>query len=130
MYYKDWLKLINTWQKFSDLPANQQGPALVSSLEDKALDAILEIHESDISKENGVVFLIHSLNSLPKKDSTVTKYKALEAFKTFKTFKHVNTSLLLKQILWYRDDNSAYRLLKSVNLSSYQEELVKPLIPD
>ena len=97
MYYKDWLKLINIWQKFSDLPANQQGPALVSSLKDEALDAILEIHESDIIKENGVVFLIYCLNSLSKKDSTVTKYKALEAFMTFKTFKHVNTNLLLKQ---------------------------------
>ena len=97
MYYKDWFKLINIWQKFSDLPANQQGPALVSSLEDEALDAILEIHESDVSKENGVVFFIHCLNSLSKKDSTVTKYRALEAFMTFKTFKHVNTNLLLKQ---------------------------------
>ena len=36
-------QLIKIWQKLSDLPANQQGPALVLSLEDKGLDAVLEI---------------------------------------------------------------------------------------
>ena len=48
------------------------------SLEDEALDAVLEIDESDISKENGVDFIIDRLNRLFKKDSTVTKYQALE----------------------------------------------------
>ena len=44
--YEDWLKLIKTWQKFSDLPANRQGPALVLLLEDKTLGAVLEINDS------------------------------------------------------------------------------------
>ena len=64
------------------------------SLEDEALDAVLEIDESDISKENGVDFIIERLNRLFKKDSTVIKYQTLEAFMRFKTFKYVNTSLL------------------------------------
>ena len=64
-------------RKFSDLPANWQGPALVLSLEDEALDAVLEIDESDISKENGVDFIMEPLNRLFKKDSTLTKYQAL-----------------------------------------------------
>ena len=66
------------------MPANQQGPALVLSLEDEALDAVLEIDESDISKENGVDGVIDRLSRLFKKDSTVTKYQALEAFMTLK----------------------------------------------
>ena len=74
--------------------ANRQGSALMLSLEDEALDAVLEIDESDISKENGVDFIIERLNSLFKKDSTVIKYQTLEAFMRFKTFKYVNTSLL------------------------------------
>ena len=82
--YEHWLKLIMIWRKFSDLPANRQGPALVSSLEDEALDAVLEIDESDITKENGADFIIELLNRLFKKDSTVTTYQALEAFMTFK----------------------------------------------
>ena len=82
--YEDWLKLIKISWKFSDLPANWQWPALVLSLEDEALDALLEINESDISKENGVDFIIEHLNRLLKKNSTVTRYQALEAFMTFK----------------------------------------------
>ena len=72
--YEDCLKLIKIWQSFSDLPAHQQEPALVLSLEDEALDAVLEIDESDISKENGVDFIIERLNRLFKKDSAVTNY--------------------------------------------------------
>ena len=71
-------------RKFSDLPANRQGPTLVLSIEDEPLDAVLDIDESDISKENGVDFIIDRLNRLFMKDSTVTKYQALEAFITFK----------------------------------------------
>ena len=74
--------------------ANRQGSALMLSLEDEALDAVLEIDESDISKENGVDFIIERLNRLFEKDSTVIKYQTLEAFMRFKTFKYVNTSLL------------------------------------
>ena len=52
------------------------------SLEYEVLDAVLEINESDFSKENGVDFITEHLNRLFKKDST--KYQALEAFMTFK----------------------------------------------
>ena len=56
--YEDWLKLIKMWQKFSDLLENRQGPDLVLSVEDEALDVVLEINEPDIRKENGVNFII------------------------------------------------------------------------
>ena len=82
--YEDWLKIINIWWKFSDLPAIWQRPALVLSLEDEALDVVLEIDESDISKENGVDFILERSKRLFSKDSIVTKYQVLEAFLTFK----------------------------------------------
>ena len=44
------------------------------SLEDEALDAVLENDESDINKENGVDFIIEHLNRLFKIDPTVIKY--------------------------------------------------------
>ena len=72
--------LIKIWPKLT----NRQGLALVLSIEDEALDAAIEIDESDISKENGVDFITDHLNRLFKKVSTVTKYQALEAFVTFK----------------------------------------------
>ena len=65
--YEDWLKLIKIWQKVSDLPANRQGPALVLTLEDEAWGTVLEIDESNISKENGVDFIIENLKISVKK---------------------------------------------------------------
>ena len=54
------------------------------SLEDEALDVVLEIDEPDISKENGVDFILERSKRLFNKDSIVTKYQVLEAFLTFK----------------------------------------------
>ena len=134
--YEDCLKPIKIWRKFSDLPANRQGSALVLSLEDEALDAVLEIDESDISKENGVDFIIHCLNRMFKKYSTVTKYQALEVFRSFKRPSNMSIQAYLNEFgkklfktkcygTIMSEDILAYRLLKSANLSSYHEELEK-----
>ena len=52
--YEDWLKFIIVWRRFTDLPPEQQGSALVLSLDDEALDAVLEIDNRDIADKNGV----------------------------------------------------------------------------
>ena len=62
--------------RFTDLPANRQGSAQALSLEDEALDAVLEIDDGDIAKEKGVDAVTEDLNRLFKK---FTKYQALEA---------------------------------------------------
>ena len=111
------------------------------SLEDEALNAVLEIDESDISKENGVDFIIERLNRLFKKDSTVIKYQTLEAFMTFKRPSNMSIQAYLNEFdkrlfktksygTVMSDDILAYRLLQSVNLSTYHGELVKATIPD
>ena len=111
------------------------------SLEVEALDAVLEIDESDISKENGVDFIIERLNRLFKKDSTVIKYQTLKAFMTFRRPSNMSIQPYLNEFdkrlfktesygTVISDDILAYRLLKSANLSSYHEELVKATIPD
>ena len=41
--YQDWLKLIKICGNLSDLPKAKQGPAIVLSLENEALDAVLEL---------------------------------------------------------------------------------------
>ena len=82
--YEDWLKLLKIWRKISELNANRQGLALPFSLKYEALDVVLEIDESDNRKENGVDFIIERLNSLFRKDSTITKYQPLEVFMTLK----------------------------------------------
>ena len=54
------------------------------SLEGEALDAVLEIDDEVVAKENGLDAIIERLNRLFKRDSTITKYQALEAFVTFR----------------------------------------------
>ena len=67
------------------------------SFEHETLDAVVEIDESDISKENGVDFIIEHLNRMFKKDSTVSKYQALEAFMTFKRPSNMLTQAYLNE---------------------------------
>ena len=56
------------------MPAKRQGSALVLSLEDEALYAVLEINEEEIAGENGVGAIINRLNRLFKNDSTIAEY--------------------------------------------------------
>ena len=63
------------------------------SLDNESVDAVLELDEQDISKESGVDCIIERLNRLFKKDSTVTKYQALEAFMTFKRPSNMSVNL-------------------------------------
>ena len=72
------------WRRVTDLPAHRQGSALVLPLEDEASDAVLEIDDAEIPKDDGVDAIINRLNRLFKKDSTITKYQTVEAFETFR----------------------------------------------
>ena len=139
--YEDWLKLIKVWRHFTNIPANRQGSALVLSLEDEALDAVLEIDDEDIAKENDVDAIIERLNRLFKKDSTITKYQALEAFETFERPAGMSIQAFLNEfdkrlykaksyVTVQSDDILAYRLLKPANLSNNHEELIKSTIPE
>ena len=72
------------WRRVTDLPAHRQGSALVLPLEDEASNAVLEIDDAEIPKDDGVDAIINRLNRLFKKDSTITKYQTVEAFETFR----------------------------------------------
>ena len=67
------------WRHFADLPANQQGPALVLPLKVETLDAVLETDDTEITKDDDVDAIINCLNKLFKNESITTKYIALEA---------------------------------------------------
>ena len=69
---------------YTELPKTSQGPALVLSLKGEAQDAALELPEDEIAQENGVDAILRWLNRLFMKDSSITRYQALEAFETFK----------------------------------------------
>ena len=69
---------------YTELPKTRQGPALVLSLQGEVQDAALELPEDEIAQENGVDGILRRLDRLFNKDSTITKYQALEAFETLK----------------------------------------------
>ena len=50
--YDNWLKVIKVLC-FTAMPPKQQGSAFVLSLEDEALDAVLEINDAEIAKDDG-----------------------------------------------------------------------------
>lgn len=47
--YSDWIRLVRLWEKLTKQDPTRQGPALLMTLEGKALDTILELDNSDIS---------------------------------------------------------------------------------
>ena len=125
----------------TELPKKRQGPALVLSLEGEAQEAALEIPENDIASENGVDFIINRLNRLYKKDSTITKYQALEAFETFRRPCDMSIQSFLNEFekRLYKaksyctemsEDILPYRLLKSANLSNEHKQLIKATLPE
>ena len=62
----------------------RQGPALVMSLEGKALDTILEFDDKDILDDNGITTIINKLNSIYKKGELNEKFEDLECFESYK----------------------------------------------
>ena len=66
------------------MPKERQGAAIFLSLEDEAQDAVLELSEGEISSETGVKNITDRLDKFFKKDETLQKYQALEAFETYR----------------------------------------------
>ena len=56
--YEDWLEVIKAWRRSTNLTTNRQSSALLLSLEDKALDAVLETDDEDITTENSADVII------------------------------------------------------------------------
>ena len=65
--YNDWVRLVNIWTKLTDLEPERQGPTLFMSLSGKALEAILELDDKDISSKDGVKLIVEKLKCLIQK---------------------------------------------------------------
>ena len=139
--YDDWKKMIKIWCTYTDLPKERQGAAMFLSLEGEAQDTVLELSDGEISSETGVKNIIDRLEKLFKKDETLQKYQALEAFETYPR----PTSSSIQEFLnefekgynktksfgtTMPDDILAYCLLKSANLSEEHEQLAKATFTD
>ena len=137
--YSDWVRLVNLWTKFTDLEPTRQGPALVMSLEGKALDTILELDDKDISHKDGVTLIINKLNKLYKKDKLNKKFQDLEKFENYKRSSETPMQQFLADFdqahnklkrhgITICNDLLGFKLLKAANLSSHHEQLIKATI--
>lgn len=139
--HDDWLILVEIWRKFTTLEPEKQGPAIVLSLEGEAQDAVSELDTNQISRTDGVAIIIDRLNKIYKKDELTQKYNALEAFETYKRKPTLSIRDFLTEFekryhktksygTQISDDVLAYTLLKSANLSTRDEQLVKATITE
>ena len=97
--------------------------------------------EDVITSDNGVKHIIERLDSIYKKDESLKKYEALEAFETYKRSGNTSMQEFLNEFMRRyiktksfgtirSDDILAYHLLKSANLSEQHEQLAKVTISD
>ena len=133
--YNDWVCLINIWTKFTDLEPERQGPALVMSLSGKALEAILELDDKDISSKDGVK-LVEKLNILYKKDELHEKFQNFESYRRASDT-NIQQFLIEFDQRYHKlkqhqttisEDLLGFKLLKAANLSSHHEQLIKATI--
>ena len=96
---------------------------------------------SRFTGENSVDTIITRPNRLIKKYSTITKYQAFNSFLTFKRPSTMSIQAFLNEFNKHlfktktygttkSDYILAYQLLKSANLSTHHEKLIKATIPD
>ena len=139
--YKDWVKLIKVWSTVTSLDKTRQGPAVLLSLEGQSQDAALEIDSEDLNKETGLAMIIERLDQIYLKDELAEKYNALEQFEMYRRPADTTIRDFLIEFekrhfkvksykLVYPQDILAFRLLKSANLDTMNEQLVKATITD
>ena len=90
------------------------------------MEAVLEIDDQNIAKENNVDDIIERLNRLFKKDSTITKYQNLEAFETFRRPASLSIQPFLNEFDKLRYKTKSYGTVQSDdNLSNNHDEQTK-----
>ena len=72
------------WRTHSELTEPRQAAALIMSLEGGAQDVALKVPKEEVNKDDVPEKMILKLIELYKKDSILSKFQTLEAFKTFK----------------------------------------------
>ena len=82
--FEIWEKKVELWQSVTDLKKEQQGPALVLALTERAQDQVLELDTAEIKAADGVTKILEKLGKIYKKDTLDSAYEAFENFIYFK----------------------------------------------
>ena len=139
--YADWLRLVNWWKIQTDLPVEKQGLALASSLEGKALDAVLELDDTDINAAARVDNIIKKLDNVFKKNTLTQKIEDIEKFESFtrneqttikeylSEFEKSINKLKVHKII-YPSDVIGFKLLKGAKIPPNEEKIIRATITD
>ena len=137
--YADWVRRVEWWKAQTDLDAGKQGVALASSLDGRALDAVLELKDAEINSDTGVDEIIKKLDKIFKKNTLTEKIEDIEKFENHLRSEHVSikdyittfdkyTNKLRVHKIEYPDDIKGYKLLKGANLQPNEEKLIRATI--
>ena len=109
------------------------------SLSGKALEAILELDDKDISSQDGVKLIVEKLNILYQKDELHEKFQDLENFESYRRASDTDIQQFLIEFdqryhklqrhqTTISEELLGFKLLKVANLSSHHEQLLKAKI--
>ena len=128
------------WQAVTDLKPEQQGPALVLALTDKAQDEVLDLPTAEIKATDGVQKILAKLAEIYKKDSIDTAYEAFEKFIYYKKPEDMKMAAFVCEFerRYFKAKSHgcelsksllAFFLLNQAQLSQEKKELIKATIP-
>jgi hypothetical protein len=135
--YTKWKTKFELWQTITDVDVKKQAGLLILRLDELTQDALLGLMTTEeIKDDDGAKKVIGHLDKLFLKDKTLTAYEKYELFESLKREESVSISEHIMEFekRWNQtkatgtslsDNVLAYRLLKSVNLPSTKEELIK-----
>ena len=129
------------WQLATSVSPKKQAAVVFLTLTGKARDAVLEMDPDELNVDNGLDLLYEKLDGLFKEDRNQATLNAYEKFERYKRQPEMNISdfrvefdRLVQQLKSYKIELPeavlSYRALKSANLSSENEKLVRATVAD
>ena len=137
--FYEWEREIEIWSMVTDIPVDKQAAAIYLSLEGKARECCKSIKVDELKGSNGKEKLMNKLQELYAVDNEQRIYQAYEEFENYARPTTSTMTDFLNE--WERRYNQlkardielpdavlAYRLLKSANLSSEKQALVRATV--
>ena len=139
--YEDWKRLVSWWIIQTDIPKEKQGLAIASSLQGKALDAVLQLDDNNINCNAGADNVIKQLDTIYKKNSLTQKIEDIERFETLRRADNITIKEYIREFekcisqlkthkIEYPVDVQGYKLLKGANIPSTEEKMIRASCTD
>ena len=140
--YGKWKKKLSLWQTITEVDKKKQGGLITLRLDDDTQESVLEsVSGEDLAKDTGAASVLAHLDTVFQKDVAVTEMEIYEEFESYKRPENLSIKEFLCEFekRWKKTQSKgtalstnvlAYRLLKSANLPSEKQELVRTTIKD